>query len=201
MARLGSGTLASCRARCAGPATIARGCRSAWPISASAPSIAAIRPNSPTTCWRPVRPVGRRRHQPARAACSSPTSGAAGRPLHAHAAQRGRALETRVIGCLREVIDADTASAERGDRGARRARDRHRHDDGDGEGLLPSSRRPARSIPITPTSRRPRRRWPPRTVLGVLAQALERRRETGAGGVTLMSCDNIPANGRSLRAC
>lgn len=39
----------------------------------------------------------------------------------------------------------------------------------------------------------------PRTVPGVLVEALRRRQKSGAGGVTLMSCDNIPANGRILR--
>ena len=41
---------------------------------------------------------------------------------------------------------------------------------------------------------------PPRTVLGLLAQALERRRATDAPGVTLISCDNVPSNGALLRS-
>jgi fructuronate reductase len=40
---------------------------------------------------------------------------------------------------------------------------------------------------------------PPRTALGLLAQALDRRRWQGEGGVTLISCDNIPSNGAVLR--
>ena len=40
--------------------------------------------------------------------------------------------------------------------------------------------------------------WPPRTALGLLARALEARARIGAP-LTLMSCDNIPANGRRLR--
>lgn len=40
----------------------------------------------------------------------------------------------------------------------------------------------------------------PRTVLGLLTLALEKRRQMGAGPVTLLSCDNIPANGKRLRA-
>jgi fructuronate reductase len=41
---------------------------------------------------------------------------------------------------------------------------------------------------------------PPRTLLGLLALALERRRQSGAPGLTLISCDNIPTNGTRLRA-
>jgi fructuronate reductase len=41
---------------------------------------------------------------------------------------------------------------------------------------------------------------PPRTVLGLLTLGLERRRDVGAGPVTLVSCDNIPANSKRLRA-
>jgi len=39
----------------------------------------------------------------------------------------------------------------------------------------------------------------PRSVPGVLVAALERRRRSGAGPLTLMSCDNVPANGVVLR--
>jgi fructuronate reductase len=38
----------------------------------------------------------------------------------------------------------------------------------------------------------------PRSVPGVLVAALDRRRQSGAGGLTLMSCDNIPGNGGIL---
>jgi fructuronate reductase len=41
---------------------------------------------------------------------------------------------------------------------------------------------------------------PPRTVLGLLALALARRRATDAPGVTLISCDNVPSNGALLRS-
>jgi fructuronate reductase len=40
----------------------------------------------------------------------------------------------------------------------------------------------------------------PRTALGLLTAALDRRRRAGHGGVTLVSCDNIPSNGAILRA-
>jgi fructuronate reductase len=41
---------------------------------------------------------------------------------------------------------------------------------------------------------------PSRTVLGLLTLALERRRQIGSGPITLVSCDNIPANSKRLRA-
>ncbi len=41
--------------------------------------------------------------------------------------------------------------------------------------------------------------FPPRTLLGLLTRALERRRATGGAGLTLVSCDNIPSNGARLR--
>jgi fructuronate reductase len=40
----------------------------------------------------------------------------------------------------------------------------------------------------------------PQTALGWLALALARRRQAGLPGITLASCDNIPANGRLLEA-
>jgi fructuronate reductase len=41
---------------------------------------------------------------------------------------------------------------------------------------------------------------PPRTLLGLLARGLARRRATVAKPLTLLSCDNIPANGRRLKS-
>ena len=42
--------------------------------------------------------------------------------------------------------------------------------------------------------------WPPRTLVGLLALALERRRTSGGAGLTLISCDNVPSNGARLSA-
>lgn len=39
---------------------------------------------------------------------------------------------------------------------------------------------------------------PPKTALGVLTEGLARRRRAGHGGLTLLSCDNIPDNGALL---
>src|SRR5690606_20795349 len=40
----------------------------------------------------------------------------------------------------------------------------------------------------------------PRTAVGLLVSGLARRRDSGAGPVTLLSCDNLPSNGDTLRA-
>ncbi|HEY1721013.1 MAG TPA: mannitol dehydrogenase family protein [Magnetospirillaceae bacterium] len=40
----------------------------------------------------------------------------------------------------------------------------------------------------------------PRSVPGIVVEALRRRRDTHAGPITLMSCDNIPSNGRILHS-
>jgi fructuronate reductase len=42
--------------------------------------------------------------------------------------------------------------------------------------------------------------FPPRTLLGLLALALDRRRQTGRAPLTLVSCDNVPSNGARLGA-
>ena len=42
--------------------------------------------------------------------------------------------------------------------------------------------------------------FPPRTLLGLVALALERRRQTGGLPLTLISCDNVPSNGARLGA-
>ncbi|MDR0670590.1 MAG: mannitol dehydrogenase family protein [Treponema sp.] len=41
----------------------------------------------------------------------------------------------------------------------------------------------------------------PRTTIGLLAAALDRRYRAGAGPVTVMSCDNFPSNGKVLSRC
>jgi fructuronate reductase len=38
----------------------------------------------------------------------------------------------------------------------------------------------------------------PKTVPGLLVEALRRRRDTGAGGVTMLVCDNLPSNGETV---
>ncbi|MDR1445189.1 MAG: mannitol dehydrogenase family protein [Treponema sp.] len=46
-----------------------------------------------------------------------------------------------------------------------------------------------------------RRPEEPRTAIGFVAAALDRRRRAGGGPLTLMSCDNFPSNGRVLARC
>jgi mannitol-1-phosphate/altronate dehydrogenase len=46
-----------------------------------------------------------------------------------------------------------------------------------------------------------RRPEAPRTTIGFLAAALDRRRRAGAGPLTVMSCDNFPSNGKVLARC
>ncbi|SNR68528.1 mannitol dehydrogenase family protein [Puniceibacterium sediminis] len=40
----------------------------------------------------------------------------------------------------------------------------------------------------------------PRTAIGVIVEGLSRRRAAGLGGLTVLSCDNLPENGRLARA-
>jgi fructuronate reductase len=42
-------------------------------------------------------------------------------------------------------------------------------------------------------------RDPPRSALGWLARGLQARRAAGAGGLTVLCCDNMASNGRTLR--
>ena len=55
----------------------------------------------------------------------------------------------------------------------------------------------------TELSKEERQGWlgglPPRTLLGLLALALERRRQTSGAPLTLISCDNVPSNGARLK--
>ena len=128
------------------------------------------------------------------------TARAAGRPLLAHAVARATAPKPRIVGAISGSSTSRTRRA-RKRRVAALASPRHqgRHDDGDREGLLPDPRRPARSISSNPAlSADLEGASPPRTLLGLLALALERRRRIGATGLTLISCDNIPSNGARL---
>lgn len=112
----------------------------------------------------------------------------------------GARRETRVIGAIRRVIDVADAPS--------------------GEAALAALADPAvRVVTMTVTekgychvpaggepdwsnpelARDHDGAWPPATMPGLLAAALERRRSAGAPPVTLISCDNVPANGALLR--
>jgi len=117
--------------------------------------------------------------------------------LYTRALRKEDEVDLRIIGCIRRTIDAE----------------------GDIEPALDALSAPAiRVVTLTvtekgychrPATGRLDESHPdvihdlaagvaPRSLPGVLVAALERRMRRGAGGVTLVSCDNIPANGRVL---
>jgi fructuronate reductase len=105
--------------------------------------------------------------------------------------------ESRIIGCLRETIDA-------------------RDDSGPAVAALANPRIKVVTLTITekgychiPATGALNEIHPdivhdlkhpetPRSAPGVILAALERRRKAGIGGLTLLSCDNIPSNGAIL---
>ena len=121
--------------------------------------------------------------------------------LYSRTLRQGARAETRIIGALREVIDVE--------------------DEASGEAAVAALAGPSiRVATITVTEKgycltpstgaldldNPgliadlKGAWPPRTLIGLLALALERRRQSGGAGLTLISCDNIPSNGARLSA-
>jgi fructuronate reductase len=121
--------------------------------------------------------------------------------LYSRTLRQGVGAETHVIGALREVIDVeDEASAEAavaalGDPSIRVVTITVTEK---GYCLTPATGaldfdNPTLKADLEGAS-------PPRTLLGLLALALERRRRNGGAGLTLISCDNIPSNGARLSA-
>jgi len=121
--------------------------------------------------------------------------------LYTRTLRDGTRAETRAIGALRGVIEGDDAAAADAAAQALAApavqvvtltiTEK-------GYGLTPASgaldeTNPDVAADLAGAS-------PPRGALGLLALGLERRARGGAGPLTLISCDNIPANGRRLRA-
>ena len=141
--------------------------------------------------------LGDQRGQPAqrRRARRAP---AAGLPLHRDRERRGRGAGERGRGRPRGTVGArggaSLARPARGPGDADRDADRHR------EGLLPQSgdrrSRPRPSRHPAPISRA---QDPPRSTLGWLVRGLDERRAAGAGGLTVLCCDNMASNGRTLR--
>jgi fructuronate reductase len=120
--------------------------------------------------------------------------------LYSRTLRQDDRAETRIIGALREVIDVtDKASA---------------------EVAIAALGEPISVATITVTEKgycltpstgaldldNPALRtdleggFPPRTLLGLLALALDRRRQTAGAPLTLISCDNVPSNGARLAA-
>ena len=121
--------------------------------------------------------------------------------LYSRTLQEDARSETRIIGALRQVIDVE--------------------DDASAEAALAALAGPAISVVtitvtekgycLTPATGQLdfdnsalradlKGAFPPQTLLGLLALTLERRRQAGGAGLTLISCDNVPSNGARLGA-
>jgi len=120
--------------------------------------------------------------------------------LYSRTVREGDSAETRVIGSIRRVIDvldARSAEAAVAALGAPAVQVVTMTVTEKGYCLIPSSGALDRENQAVEADLAGA--FPPRTLLGLLTRALERRRATGAGGLTLVSCDNIPRNGARLR--
>jgi fructuronate reductase len=121
--------------------------------------------------------------------------------LYSRTLRRDERAETRIIGALREVIDIeDKASAEAAIAAL-----------GGSEISVATMTVTEKGYCLAPSTGaldfdNPALRadlegaFPPRTLLGLLALALERRRQTAGAPLTLISCDNVPSNGARLGA-
>jgi fructuronate reductase len=120
--------------------------------------------------------------------------------LYSRTLREGDRGETRVIGSIKRVIDVlDAASAEAAVAAlaAPAIQVVTMTVTEKGYGLVPSSgaldvENPAIEADLGGV-------FPPRSLLGLLARALERRSAASGSGLTLISCDNIPRNGDRLR--
>jgi fructuronate reductase len=120
--------------------------------------------------------------------------------LFSRTLRQGKRAETRVIGSMRRVIDVEDAAS--------------------GQSAVAALAAPeVRAVTMTVTekgychvpatgaidwsnpdlSRDRDGASPPATALGLLTLAFERRKATRAPGLTVISCDNLPANGALLR--
>jgi fructuronate reductase len=121
--------------------------------------------------------------------------------LYSRTLRRDERAETRIIGALREVIDIeDKPSAEAAIAAV-----------GGSEISVATMTVTEKGYCLTPSTGaldfdNPALRadlegaFPPRTLLGLLALALERRRQTAGAPLTLISCDNVPSSGARLGA-
>ena len=111
----------------------------------------------------------------------------------------GVAEVASVVGVVREALFAPE-EGELAARPARGAGDPDRHAHRHREGLLPPPGDAAISTSTIRTSRATlRAQDPPRSTLGWLVRGLARRRAAGSGGLTVLCCDNMASNGRTLR--
>ncbi len=119
--------------------------------------------------------------------------------LYTRTLREGGRGETRVIGCLKNAIEVDSAASAEAAVAAIAAPSVQLVTltiTEKGYGLMPASG--ALDADNVDVAADLSAAWPPRTALGLLARALEARARGGAP-LTLLSCDNIPANGRRLR--
>jgi fructuronate reductase len=120
--------------------------------------------------------------------------------LYSRTLKQDARAETRIVGALRGVIDiADKVSAEAAISafGGPEISVATMTVTEKGYGLTPSTGEldlddPALRADLESGA-------PPRTLLGFLALALDRRRQTSGAPLTLISCDNVPSNGARLR--
>ena len=121
--------------------------------------------------------------------------------LYSRTLRQGERAETRIIGSIMRTIDVlEPASAEAAIRMLARPSMRvvTMTVTEKGYGLIPATGaldldNPRLRADLEGAS-------PPRTLLGLLAPAMERRRATMAPPLTLISCDNVPSNGVLLRS-
>ena len=183
------------------PTTTARAASGIVHLGVGAFQRAHLAPSTDAAIACDRRPaLGHRRRlaaQPRHARCA----GAAGRPLHARDPRCRRTTARRASAagdrhCSTMLVAPEDPA--RGARAHRARRDPHRQPDRHREGLppRPGDRRAARST--IRHRARPDAPAAPRSALGFLVHGL-RRRSARLAPVTLLSLDNLPANGDTLR--
>ena len=178
------------------PPTIRRPFGSAWSISASAPSTGRIRPSylddRLAAGERDWAVCGASLRSPETAEALVPQDG-----LYTLAVRSGEGERSRVIGAVRRLLvaPADPAAllAAMADPGVRIVsltvtEKGYCHDPATGE--LDETHPDIRADLADPGR--------PRSAPGFLVEALRRRREAGVPPFTVLSCDNLPANGRTV---
>lgn len=121
--------------------------------------------------------------------------------LYSRTLREGARAETRVIGSIRRVIDVDDGAGAEAAITALASPAVH-------VATMTVTEKGYCHVPATgaldwsnPQLRHDRDNLAtPATVLGLLALTLERRRASGAPGMTLISCDNVSSNGALLRS-
>jgi fructuronate reductase len=120
--------------------------------------------------------------------------------LYTRTLRKGTQEQTRLIGCIKRVIYAPTPDGLENAIAALAAPEIAAITmtiTEKGYGHVPATGELDTSNPeVTHDLSEPDR---PRTAIGFLVRVLARRRKIGGGPVTLVSCDNLPANGRLLQ--